>query len=95
MEKVDDSGEKIFGEACLRVGLEAFYQVKVGCSVIDYKVRTKKGNYKLVEVTMLERGDAMKNERKGRQIENMQKSGLAYCLLCSRELLNIRRCNGK
>ena len=40
-------GEKVFAEACLRVGIKVTYQIPIGDSIIDFKIETRSGNEKL------------------------------------------------
>jgi hypothetical protein len=86
-------GERVFATACVRVGLEVVSQIPVGDSKIDFKVKTRSGNLRLIEVTESKRKNARRLQRKMRQLKNMKESGLGYCLLCNEELINIQRRN--
>jgi very-short-patch-repair endonuclease len=92
---IDNWGEKVFAEACLRLGIKATYQVPIGDSIIDFKIETRSGNEKLIEVTSSSKENARKLQRKMRQRKNMAKSGLGYSMLCSNQLLKIQQSNEK
>ena len=88
-------GERVFAEACLRVGIKATYQIPIGKSTIDFKIETRSGHEKLIEVTSSSKENARKLQRKMRQRKNMAESGLGYCMLCSNQLMKIQKSNEK
>jgi hypothetical protein len=93
--KLKNWGERVFATACLRKGIRVTHQIPVGNSVIDFKVETRTGDERLVEVTCASRKSAEKDRRKKRQLENMVKSGLSHSLLCAENLMQIQRENRK
>lgn len=88
-------GERVYATACLKNGEKVIHQIPVGDSLIDFKVETRSGDERLVEVTVAKRKSAQKDRRKKRQLKNMEKSGLDYSLLCAEDLVQIKMGNGR
>jgi hypothetical protein len=93
--RLKNKGERAFATACVRQGISLTHQIPVGNSIIDFRTETPSGKCKLVEVTISKRSVAKRDDRKKKQIEDMENSGMPYVLICKRELKNIKDNNKK